>query len=375
MPDLSDVSSDSFFDGDLNIDDNSVVDTDDGSQIDSNNANGVNAGNDVNNQTQDSVNADVHQPGFEKNFFGDDGELNLNEAMNFITTNLPQKVDVPDIVTPLRSPANSFQKPVTDPNAQDQEEWERKYNETQEKRKAHYEPYTKFWDYIKQAMEEGLQGPQLERRAFELAREAADESWNKLEFKRQHEDRLSEQKRINEERAYSELIPKSRTNLGLMYTRQYNGKALGEDGFNELVFGKDIKDDSGKVIGRSKGFGSDFINYAFHLQNPEDSIPKDSNSQEFKEFTDRWWIKFTSNPKNLEHMMDFALSKLHLHLRQYTASALKKKGVDEANRLRNASTGGKMSPKQKLPKGGEPNSSNDPFQNVLDGKDFVTDSV
>lgn len=309
-----------------------------------------------------------NQMGFEGQFFNENGEVNLNDAMSFITTNMPKSYNVDDIVSPMRAPSSSFQPQTPAADAVDpiDSEMEKHFKE----REDHFSTYTRYRDFLTQARDEGYEGNQLLQRADQLASQAAEKEWMRKEYRRNQESRIADEKRIKEERAHSELIPKSRTNLGVMYQRFKDG----ETGFNNLIYGTDIKNEKGEVVGKTKGFGVDFINYAFSMMNQGKDIPP-ANTVEGKEFIEKWWVQFTSNPQNLEHMMDFALSKLNLHLQQHNAAVLKKRGAAEANRLAMSAAGGKVNPKQKQPIGNQGGNHGDPFAKTLNGVDELADSV
>ena len=357
---IDDVSVDTFFD-------NSDVFTDAGNtDVDTTNANDGKQDEPTSEMNTETTSQD--QPGFEGRFIKEDGQVDLNGAMEFISSNQPKYDNVEDITSTMRSPLKlSPQQTQSSTGQPAKEQWEEEFERDRTERENHFKKYFHFRDFLLQAQKEGYPDDQLLRRAEELAREEGEKEWARLQYKKQHETRAQESKRLAEERSYSELIPKSRSNLGVVYSRFKDG----ENGFNELVFGREIKDPTGKVIGKSIGFGSDFINYAFKLQNRGKDIPSDPTSREFKEFADKWWIEFTSDPQNLEHMIDYSMSKLHLHLQKYTAAALKKQGAAESKRLASAVSKGKPTQVQR----NQPNPAQDnTFQSIASGKDFV-DSV
>lgn len=359
---------DSFFDTDMSdiFGDEGGTPSDDSAGT---NANAANGDGNQQSQTQDDGNGDNQQQGFERNFFGEDGTFRADEAMSFITENLPNQYEgVQDIATQMRSPVPP-QPTAKQQDGQTQEEWEREYEAQRTARENHFKPYFTYRELLQKASAEGYEGNELLRRADQLAQEQAEEEWGRKQFKEQHERRIFENKRIEEERRFSELIPKSRTNLGLMY----NKFKTGESGFNELMFGREIKDASGKVVGKTKGYGEDAINYAFKLSTFGQELPKDP--AEFKKFADDWWIRFTSDLQNLQHIMDIALSRLNLHTQKYSAAALKKQGAAEAKRLSQAAAGGKPSPIQKTKAQNPPSDGKgDPLSKFTATPDFV-DSV
>lgn len=367
MPDeiTGNDSPDSFFDTNLS----DVMGNSESEKVEENhdeiNAKGGNKG-----TTQDSGNGEIQVQGFEKNFFDEKGEIDLNGAMNFVTSNTPQKYDVQDIVTPMRAPLPVQPTQPVLSSQPNKEPWEIEYEAERTERENHFKPYTMYREFLQKASEEGYQCGEIWRRANELAQEAGEKEWARLRHKREYERRQSEQKRVEGERSFSELIPKSRSNLGVMYSRFKDG----ENGFNSLVFGGPVKDQSGKVIGQSKGFATDFINYAFKLENRGKEVPKDPNSKEFKEFADKWWVQFTSDPQNLEHMMDFAVSKLNLHLQRHSSNALKKMGAAEEKRLSAASQKGKPGTINRKQPIESSEKKENPFQSIMNEKDFV-DSI
>ena len=191
-------------------------------------------GNDLstsNQQVQGNEGGDTPPQGFEAQFFNEQGEFDQNSALNFITSNIPKSYDgVNDIVSPLRSPASSFQKPPVDPSAgPDPNSWEARFEAQTKAREEHDAPYMLWLDTLNKGLNElHLTGDQLLDYTKNAVRDAAGKAWAKREFQQQHESREAEDKRLAEERAYSELIPKSRTNLGVMYQRFKDGEA----GFN-----------------------------------------------------------------------------------------------------------------------------------------------
>lgn len=318
-------------------------------------------------QTQEGGNEQT--AGFEGNFFNEKGEFDLNGARSFISSGMSQPSSEPNVFHQMNTPQHA---PPVPPKPEDNlEPWEKDYNDISEKRKAHYERYNKVFSYMEKAASEGHQGQAIWDRARQLASEDADNDWRKEEHKRIWEQKEKDRKALEEERSFSELIPKSRNNLGILY-REIKG---GEKGFNDFMFGPEIIKD-GKATGQrdvSKAYGSDAIAWAFNITNEGKDIPKDQ--QALLDYYEKWWTRFTSNQKNLQTVYDMALARLQLHFNQYQAAALKARGVKE-NQQRQSASNRAPSPnstKQQFQK--EKPASESPFDRLLNQPDFITDSV
>lgn len=251
---------------------------------------------------------------FEKKFFKEDGSYDAGTALDFINSNYGKYGNVNDVTSMSMIPQQVVQQQMQ--QQQQKEPWEIEYEKRTGYQNEQLEKAMSYHKYMEEAAQKGLQGQQILDYAGSKVKEDVLRDVERWSYKTQHERTVAEQKARAEKEAHLEFMPKSRSNLASAYE-----KLGGIEKFNDLIYGKKVKTVvNGKEVISMNGYGVSAINLAYDLQNGGKDIPSDP--KEASDHFQRWWTKFTSNPDNLQFVINSALSQLQLaHMKHLVSSA------------------------------------------------------